>query len=960
MPLQTGDTRGHLRELAGEVVPLPRELRARHGELLGECLLLRLHRQRVRLRGFLRRLLGLLQRRAERVELFLRLLELAARRRGFLLERRRVCALRLEPLLDLAELAARVRLRRRVGALCRGHLRLELALLQLRLLQRRLQLLQLLTQLRGFFELRLERVVGARRAGELARRLRQTLAEPGNLLHEALFQLGGLRRRPPRVVFATLRHLRQRRLHAALLLEKRLHARRRRRRGLGALRSAALERGALGGERGFRLLRRLDRPRDLRLDRLLRLGQRRLQLRLVHVRRVQRGSHSLVGARRLARDARLDVGHLRLQLAHALAVCRRLRVLRLARGVRVRLAALPLRQERCLSLRVRLLGGGARGDGVRLELGGVGASRLLLLGEHRLEPRGVLVELLERLLGRLRLGELLHLLALRRLLRHDGLLQLGDLRRVFLLESHHALLELRLVPGARLLLGVQRRLRLRLRRRGGNLGGGELLVERLHLLQPKLLLRGELLGERRLLLLDGGHLRARLRSLRLHALRLGLELALRSLQRFLRRRNLRLLRVHLRLERLGLLRGGGGVGFAVAAFLAKRLLQRRALCFGRLGGGGELFVGGDAVGAALVALALELRGEPLELLLERLQRLRRRVRGAVELRLLHGARLLLRGDQRLQARDLLLRGGHLLARLRRGGGGVGDVLAAALLLGGELLFGIRARLVFFGKRQRVRLGVLLEHARVRLHQTVHLHPVRLPQRFPHLGLAELRLLDDHHARLLFVLRLRLLRLCLFALELRGEVLRVRLQLGDSRGALLEGPLELGVRVVHALLERRGRRGGLVARLLQRGELAHLLGGALELGLLQRFDFFVQGHNLVAADIRRRGGGGEAHAEHAVLHARLLGARLLLVPVHAHVLQLLAHAFQLLRVALDGGGEHALRLSKRRRRSLGRLERGERRLQGLAEARLVCPGLLQVLQQRLALLLRLLVLRRGRG
>ena len=423
----------------------------------------------------------------------------------------------------------------------------------------------------------------------------------------------------------------------------------------------------------------------------------------------------------------------------------------------------------------------------------------------------------------------------------------------------------------------------------------------------------------------------------LHLERLGLVLRLEVLDVILDLLDFELLRLDERLETLRLLRRLGVLRLALAALRLERFLHRLLFLRGDVLRLSHALVRGDLVDAAVILEGLELLVELRHLRLERLERLRGGIGGAVVLRALHLPRLLLGGEERLELGDPVVQfGGALLhlggARSRRL-----EVLAAALLLRGNRRLGGVAGLVRRFEGERVRLLLLLQLRGVFLDHAVHLDAVRLAKRLLDARLAELRLLDDQRAHRLLVLRLHLEVFRLLSLERGVEEVDLLPELVDFGVARRELHTEVSVRVGEPLREVRSLRRRLVARTLQLGDLAHLLGGALELRVFERLDALAELLHLVRAAGHAGGGGGEAHAEDAVLHARLLGVGLFLVPVDAHGVELRPDVLDGHRVGLDGGGEHALRLAKRLRRLLGRLERGEGFLQVVLEV-LLLPAL----------------------
>ena len=912
--------------------------------------MLRPQRRLVLLPELLRLGLRLGERGAKILDGLLRRVQLAAHLLHLLAERRVRGSLQLQQAVELLNLRLRIRLLRGELALQRRKLVPKVLLLrphQLELLLERRHLLRLLV---GVVQRSLEILLRALEAHQLAVRLLEFRLELGDGCRVLIVGVVRLRSQSLRVRLARLALILQILLHLRLLFLEKGDARRHRGQLGGDLHDARLEFVSLAGPRLLRLLRGVRRTRNLRLGSLLELGDLRLELRLLQFRGVQHRGDAVVLLGHLALELLLLVLQLDLEGANSLAVLRQLRGGSLGGGGGVRLARFLLGEELRLHLRLGGVGDGLGGDGVVRELVLLGAAGFLLRREQVLEPARLLVELLQRLLRSLASRNLLDFLALGGLLVQQGLLQVALLLVEVLLRRRHRLLVVQLVLRARLLLRLERRVELRLRRRSRNLRGGELVVELLELLEAQLLLRAEQLLQGVLLLLDRGDDGGVRRYLGLHLLRLGLELVPQILHLLLELLEFALLLLHEILQSLRLRRSLGVLRLASRALLLERLLELGAFRLERVPLGGDVLVGSRLIAPSFVALLLELRVELLNLLLESLERGGGGLGGAIVLRLLHLARVLLRGEVRLETGQLV---GERVRALLRGGpteGTGGDILAVALLLRRERGFGVVASLGHGGKRVGVRLLVGLDVLGVLLHQAEHLHAVRLSQRLLHLGLAELRLADDHGAHRLLVLRLDAQRLLLLALERRLEELHLLLELSDLAVAVAELRLEIRVGGFHASLELLHRRERLVASRLESRDLAHLLRGAIQLGLLELGDRASELLHLARAARLARGGGGEAHAKDAVLHARLLRSRLLLVAIRAHGVQLRAKILDGLRVGLHGGGEGAFGLAKSRGGLLGNLERVEGALHVRLEVSLLLALPLRIPLERLAKLL----------
>jgi len=179
--------------------------------------------------------------------------------------------------------------------------------------------------------------------------------------------------------------------------------------------------------------------------------------------------------------------------------------------------------------------------------------------------------------------------------------------------------------------------------------------------------------------------------------------------------------------------------------------------------------------------------------------------------------------------------------------------------------------------------------------------VRLFQDLPDLGFANLGFLDDQRARLFLVFGHDFQRLKLFTLKLLCQARVSKFQRCDSSHPQFQRLLELRVLFSQLRMQQLHRRGGFVPCVFKRSEFPHLLRGALQLRCLKDVDFGCQGGYFVPAYVRGGGFHGETHAEHAVLHPRLLGLCPFLVPVNAHFLQTNSRHVQVTRVLLHRGG-----------------------------------------------------------
>ena len=505
----------------------------------------------------------------------------------------------------------------------------------------------------------------------------------------------------------------------------------------------------------------------------------------------------------------------------------------------------------------------------------------------------------------------------------------------------HALFVPHAVLLPRLLLGGESLLQL-----------GLLLPVHLHRLRqlrlPVLLLLGVLLarlGEQllypRLFLGDGGHgggVRGNLGRRRANR-----RLALGSLlgQQLLQASNLHAKFVGDDGESLNLLGGGFVFSLPRGALLPQRLLQRRALLFRRLLQLEILLLRCLSLLGALGALRLERRRQLRELLLEGGERGGGGFGGALILRALNLARLRLGGEEQGEAGDLLVE----LCDAPLGGGGDFrggfPVGAAPLLLRFQLLLRVVARLLRRRQRRHVRQAQAVNLRLVVLDETVHLNLVRLPQRLAHNSLAKLRLFDDERANLLLLLNLRHPLRRLRGLQLSLQHLDLSLELGVTLQQFSLARREISLGLIQQPLQLVALSLGFIASLLNLGQRANLLGGALELLRLEVGHALAQLLNLRQRGGFALGGGAQAHAQDAVLHANLLLGRLLLVALHAHSLELLAQLANQHRVFLDGDGEGALRRAELVSRRLRRLERRLGKHQFMGEQLLLLALLLQL-------------------
>ena len=459
--LQPRDARGHHAELRGDVVSFLVEFRFCHDQLLLERGFVFLGGEQVRLGAFLSRFLGVPERVLRIPELFLGVVEFGEGLFGGVVQLLCALALRIERRLDLRNPGGRVVGRRDRGSFRRGDFVTQIRLLQLKLLKRQTRQFQFVRQFRGIVELRFQNLTRPLARAELVRRLREFLGERGDFTKKRLLQSGRLRRHLPFVRRAFLRGFPERHFqHLALLGQgfdfNRSHLGLRNRFFDFKLKSFALS-------RVFTLQIRHCRhgPHDLAFQSILSLLKRQLKFGFVRVRRVQRRGDGFVRPVRFRLHFLRDAGQFLLERSHLLAVRRELRFLRLARGVEVSLFTRALRDERGVDFRVRRVRERFRGDGVVVELCLLGSPEFLFSGEERFQPRGVFVELLQRVLrGVFAFRQLFDFLPFRGLLDRDALLQFRDLQRVLLLRGDGFLFKNSQFSGARFLLRVQRGLQL--------------------------------------------------------------------------------------------------------------------------------------------------------------------------------------------------------------------------------------------------------------------------------------------------------------------------------------------------------------------------------------------------------------------------------------------------------------------------------------------------------------------